>query len=396
MKMYSFILFFLLTSIMLYGQSGGEEDCGTSCHCLFEKANNSKANLDLANAMQLYQTAKKCYQTTGKQDSAVIVDDHIRYLFEEINELKAKAEQNRAVAEQSKVKKSTETGLLSTLSKSGATYYDFGKEKKKDEYLVYPPSPNDIFIGFGVVNRIQLKAFPYILPNDVVSTSLEVVDSDALLPITLGYWYQRTENGFFSVQLQFQQQQLLETIEAEALISQEQYQIRRFMDMDATVLVAGVGKSFNNLHIYVGLESTYLRTQYQPISTFIFNDQEALGTVLPDAPVSDLSDNQIEVEQEQLRDGVNYLNLSAFWQISYRLSLGDNFFFGLQANNIIPVNTSLLNRLSDSPFSTASLWEDLYAIDYDAIRVKSISYLQLQLGYHFNREKRIKSYLQLY
>lgn len=391
MKKYAFIILFLFISMATHGQSEGEEDCGASCYCLLEKGNREAANLDYMLAINWYKAAKLCYQSAGKQDSILVVDNQMLQIFGQLQQLRVAAEK-----EQAKVKKSTEAGLLSTLNEAGTTYYDFGKKNKKDEYLVYPPSPNDIFIAFGIANRIKLKAFPNILSTDIVSSSLEVVDSDALLPITLGYWYQHTPNISFSAQLQYQQQQLLETIEAQEAVSQEQYQIHRYMDMDAVVFMAGGGKSFRNFNVYVGLESTYLNTQYQPISTFVFSDQEALETVLPDAPISDLADNQIDIEQEQVRVGASYLNLSVCWQLSYRLPIGDNFFLGLQANNILPVDPSLLFRLTNDSSSSDSLWEDLYAIDYDAIRAKSINYLQVQLGYHFNREKRIKSRLKLY
>ena len=344
------------------------------------------ANSAFVSAMRFYEAAKLCYLNAGKQDSMLIVENQMSTLFGQIAETL-----------QAKEKKSSEAGLISTLNEVGTTYYDFANEIKKDEYLAYPPSPNDIFIAFGVANKIKLKAFPNALPAEVVSTSLEVVDSDALLPVTLGYRYQRSQNGyFFSTQLQYQREQLLETIEAEAAINQQPYQVRRFMDMDVWVLIAGAGKSFGNFHLFAGLENTFLYSQYQPISTFVFSDQDALETVLPDVPLSNLSDNQIEIEQEQQRVATNYLNLSLFWQVSYRFPIGDNLFLSFQASNILPVAPSLLYRLTDISFSTDSLWQDFYAVDYKAIRVKSINYLQIQLGYHFNREKRIKSRLQLY
>jgi hypothetical protein len=401
MKIYPFIVLFLLVSIALQGQSGEEEDCGFSCYCMLERANRA-ANInesvfDPAKALKLYRAAELCYQNANKQDSVLVVRNRMSSILEKLNELKAEAETKVVEARgQAKVTNNTEIALLSTYNRAGATYNDFGNDKKKEDYLAYPSSPNDIFIGFGIANRLQLNAFPFIPADDVLNSSLEVVDSDALLPVSLGYWYQRSPNGFFSAQLQFQEQELQEIIEAEAVINQEVYQIQRMMDMDIAVLVLGVGKTLNNFHIYAGLESTYLYTQYQPTTTFIFTDQEALATILPDAPVSDLSNNQILVEQEQLRQSVSYLNLSVFWQLSYRFPIGDNFFVGLQANNILPIEASLLSRLEDEPFSGNSLWNNQYAIDYDAIRVKSISYLQIQLGYHFNREKRIKERLELH
>jgi hypothetical protein len=118
-------LFFLSFCTYSHLADGQTTDCGTSCACILEKANREanldiyRPDLDFQKALRLYEASRLCYQNSAKEDSILVVEGRILFMFERLKQLKEEAEQaeeelkekNEKLATQAKALRATEQKL---------------------------------------------------------------------------------------------------------------------------------------------------------------------------------------------------------------------------------------------------------------------------------------------
>ena len=98
-KQWLILLLILFSSLTLSAQ----QDCGTDCDCILEKADElakvDSQNPDFQNALKLYEAARLCYRNTGEENKASTIEGRIVDMFNNLNALKNK---EQAVSQQLK------------------------------------------------------------------------------------------------------------------------------------------------------------------------------------------------------------------------------------------------------------------------------------------------------
>lgn len=275
------------------------------------------------------------------------------------------------------------------------TYNDFDTQKKADEYLVYPSSPIQFFLGTNLWHDLYVNLKANELPALVNEYSIAVLPKNNWPDLVVGYY----STGMISMQLQYYNRALEEHIFAQTPAGSP-YAVERELVLKGFNLA--IARDINILRltkqIYlggaVGFEISRVNASFGGTSSFRFDDRESLETILGNTIAINLDDNQVGVNMEQQLFLVSSVATSLFWQLGVDIQVNDKWTIFLKANNLIPLNFFLKTQKSyiETPDEA---WGENFELQYNFIELKNRT-IQLSLSYRVSEADRSKQKLKLY
>ena len=275
------------------------------------------------------------------------------------------------------------------------TYGDFDQQKKDDEYIAYPLSSTQFFLGTNLWQDLYVNLNAAELPALVNDYSIELLPRHNWPDLIIGFHWSSYK---YFLQFQYYNRALKERISARTQADSPYSVERELIFKGYTLVMARDIKMFRftkriQLVGAAGVEISRADVSLSGLSSFQFENRENLDAILGNTVAVDLDENQVRVNMEQQLFLFSTATNSLFWQIGFDIQINDQLNLYLKANNVIPVNLFLKTTRAylETPDEA---WEENFVLQYNSFELKNSS-IQLSLSYRINETNRTKRKLKL-
>ena len=281
-----------------------------------------------------------------------------------------------------------EGSLMSGLLDQGVVRF-YGDEREQD-FLRYPFSPIEFYIGVSMWQDNEIVNYSRPFPGGVQAVTFEELLEERPYFLQLGSYYR--PEGVLSYSSHFEYRRFSQAESVNVRDGAEGYSIRRNYRYWSYGHQFAVGLNWKNFTFSLGINSRLLREKQRGTEEFVFSNLDGLEAILPGSPSIMASEDEVRVFREPTTpfSRLDYINVSVFWGITYRLKINNNLFAELNTTNPFDPGLGFFSRLTGIPVEDEPYWQEHFSLWPFARQLKSRDYFSLRLGYNLNRTAQIK------